>query len=81
MKSSSDQQTWHVPLKTSLVTPDSPQNNKAKNNFCPLFDNATFLMLEREESLLGEIVQECTELMNIALEQAEEVADDIEFRL
>ena len=55
--------------------------NHVNRDVCPLFDNATLLMLAREESLLGEIVGECNALMDIAREQAEQVADDIEFRL
>lgn len=81
MKSSSDQQTWYVSPRVPLAGIECPRSNKAKSYFCPLFDNATILMLEREESLLGEIVRECNELMDVAREQAEEVAEDIECRL
>ena len=65
----------------SKVSSGNRVSSQANGDFCPLFDNAMYLMIEREESLLGEIVQECNDLLDNAREQAEEVADDIEYGL
>ena len=78
MNTSSNQR---IPPKVPSENSVSPRDSSANDDFCPLFDNAMYLMIEREESLLGEIVQECNDLMDNAREQAEEVADDIEFNL
>ena len=78
MNTSSNQR---IPSKVSSGNRVSSQAPPANGDFCPLFDNAMYLMIEREESLLGEIVQECNDLLDNAREQAEEVADDIEYGL
>jgi hypothetical protein len=45
---------------------------------CSLFDLAAILMLQREEALLGDIITECNQLMTLANQEADEVADSIE---
>jgi len=40
-----------------------------------LFDKTLALLLEREESILGNILEECGHLVRLADEQATEVAD------
>lgn len=81
MKSSFNHKIRQLPTNNA-GNPNKPYpNNFIYGDYCPLFENATFLMLEREESLLGEIVRDCSDLMAIAQQQADEVADDIEQRL
>ncbi|MBN1436561.1 MAG: hypothetical protein JW936_05770 [Sedimentisphaerales bacterium] len=42
---------------------------------CPVLDKALVLLLDREESILGDIVKECNELVSLANAQAMEMAD------
>jgi hypothetical protein len=81
MSSSFKSRNWQNAPKVSSGSASSPQESSEHEDLCPLFDTAMFLMIEREESLLGEIVQECNEVMDNAREQADEVADDIEYGL
>ena len=81
MKSSFNKQTDPRPTGSVRKPNDTRTGISNHENSCPLFENATFFMLEREESLLGEIVQEFSVLMANAQQQANEVADDIEQRL
>jgi hypothetical protein len=47
----------------------------ADNCVCALWDNAVVLLLEREESLLGSIVDQCGDLVKVAEQQACEMMD------
>ena len=42
---------------------------------CPMLDKVLVVLLHREESLLGDIVEECNDLVGLACDQAEEVAE------
>ena len=44
----------------------------------PLFDKAVFLMIEREESLLGDILQQCDTLFQTAKQQVHELKEYLE---
>ncbi len=79
MNSLSQQHDRQHPPKEHSQDKVSIQETCEHEDFCPLFDTAMFLMIEREESLLGEIVLECNVVMENAREQADEVADDIEY--
>jgi len=62
--------------KKVVPAPRQPVSKVAKS--CSLFDLAAILMLQREEALLGDIITECNQLMTLANQEADEVADSIE---
>ena len=70
---------------TSLLRDSDPgKNNNAKKsdqteiNTRPLFDKAICLMIEREETLLGDILQQCDILIHTATQQVSELKKELE---
>ena len=72
-----NQKTQQAAVKRKVISlRKQPVSRIAKS--CAVFDLAAILMLQREEALLGDILSECNELMTIASQEADEVADSIE---
>jgi len=72
-----NQRVQPVTKKKEIVpAPRQPVSKVAKS--CSLFDLAVIFMLQREEALLGDIITECNQLMTLANQEADEVADSIE---
>ena len=72
-----NQKTQQATLNRKVISlQKQPVSSIAKS--CAVFDLAAILMLQREEALLGDILSECNELMTIASQEADEVADSIE---
>ena len=44
---------------------------------CALWDKALIVLLENEESLLGGIIQQCADLINVAEQQALEMRESL----
>jgi len=70
---------------TSLLRDPAPgKNNNAKTtgqnalHTPPFFDKAVFLMIEREETLLGGILQQCDTLFQTAKQQVLELKEQLE---
>jgi len=70
---------------TSRLRKSAPgKNNNSKKsdqtaiNTRPLFDKAIFLMIEREETLLGDILQQCDSLIHTATKQVSELKEELE---
>jgi len=73
---------------TSLLRDPDPGkiNNTEKTdriaiNTRPLFDKALVLMIEREESLLGDILQQCDILIHTATQQVFELKKELEVQI
>jgi len=49
----------------------------AANCVCALWDKALIVLLETEESLLGGIIEQCTDLVNVAEQQALEMRESL----
>jgi len=72
---------------TSLLRdPDPGKKNNSQTtdqsalNTRPLFDKAVFLMIEREETLLGDILQQCDILIHTATQQVFELKEELEIQ-
>lgn len=70
---------------TSLLRgPDTAKQNNPKTtapsalHTRPLFDKAVFFMLEREETLLGEILHQCDAAIHTAKQQVLEMEEHLE---
>ena len=76
MESTSNNSSEPTPKAIEL-----PKNNVESEspcphgNGCPLLDKVLVLLLNREEGLLGDIVEECNNLVSLACDQAEEMAE------
>ncbi len=71
------QQPQQPALRASAIEPATtaiPDGTQAAS----VFDSAAALMLQREESLLGDIITACSKLMTLANDQADEIADSLE---
>jgi len=57
---------------------DHKKSEQNKFDAHPLFDKAVCLMIEREESLLGDILQHCGNLVHSASQQVFELKKELE---
>ncbi len=72
-----NQKTQQAAVKRKAISHQKQPVSRIAES-CAVFDLAAILMLQREEALLGDILTECNELMTIASQEADEVADSIE---
>ena len=72
-----NQKTQQAALNRKVISAQKQPVSRIAQS-CAVFDLAAILMLQREEALLGGILTQCNELMTVASQEADEVADSIE---